>query len=314
LQKWKAFPMLKAALPGKSFETASQEDAEAAIRRLSAEFTRHGLESPSLDARLLVLNACGLTHEAYVVNAGRALKPAEAEAIDAMRRRRLNGEPVSRIIGRREFWGLDFLIDEAVLDPRPDTETLVQAALDIIREEGLGDDEFSLADLGAGSGCILLSILSELPRATGVGIDISSDARVVAANNAGRLGLASRAVFMVGNWCDALGDGFANMIVTNPPYIETEVIRNLAPEVRLYDPAQALDGGRDGLDAYRAIAEGSLRALKPGGWILLEAGAGQAEAVISIFEDSPWRNHIAHRRIDRDLNGIDRLVALKRQE
>jgi release factor glutamine methyltransferase len=119
---------------------------------------------------------------------------------------------------------------------------------------------------------------------------------------------------MVGNWCDTLSDGFADMIVTNPPYIETEAIEDLAPEVRRHDPRQALDGGADGLGAYRAIAEGSLRAMKPGGWILLEAGAGQVGAILSVFEDSPWRNHIAQRRIESDMNGIERLVALKRQE
>jgi release factor glutamine methyltransferase len=306
--------MPEAAVPGKSFATADPETAQAAIRRLTAEFNRQGLTSASLDARLLVLNACGLTHEAYIMNADRALTPVEAEAIDAMRRRRLNGEPVSRIVGCREFWGLDFLISEAVLDPRPDTETLVQAALTIIREAGLEDDEFRLADLGTGSGCILLSLLSELPRATGVGLDISGEALAVAARNAERLGLASRARFVAGNWCDALPDDFADMIVTNPPYIGTEAIGGLAPEVRLHDPRQALDGGQDGLDAYRAIAASSLRAVKPGGWILLEAGAGQAAAILSIFEDSQWRNHMAHRRIERDLNGMDRVVAIKRQE
>jgi release factor glutamine methyltransferase len=289
------------------------ESLRAAITRLSADFAGAGLATPALDARLLVLVACGLTHEAYILNPDRAMDYAETHAAGAMRARRLAGEPVSRIIGRREFWGLDFAIGEAVLDPRPDTETLVQSALDIVDEEGRRGAELRIADLGTGSGCILLSMLRELPGASGVGVDISPEALAVARRNAALLGLEARADFTAGNWCENLSGGF-DVIVTNPPYIESEVIGDLEPEVRLYDPRQALDGGDDGLDAYREIAASSLDSLRPGGWILLEAGAGQANAILSIFDNGPWRNRIASKRINRDLNGINRVVAIKRQD
>jgi len=304
--------MIEAASPPLQANVMSTENLREATARLTADLATAGIDTPSLDARLLVSNACNLMHEDYVMNPDRALRPAEAKAVETMRRRRLNGEPVSRIIGRREFWGLDFLISEAVLDPRPDTETLVQTALDIIDEERSRDTRLRVADLGTGSGCILLSILSELNEAEGVGVDISTEGLVIAKKNAARLGLETRATFIAGNWGEVLSDGF-DMIVTNPPYIETEVIGKLEPEVRLYDPLQALDGG-DGLEAYREIAAGSLLRLKPGGWILLEAGAGQVEAIFSIFEDGFWRNQIACKRINKDINGVNRVVAIKRQD
>lgn len=305
--------MVEAATPCLNADHEGDESLRGAITRLTADFADAGLVTPSLDARLLVLNACNLTHEDHVMKPDRALNSGEIAKVEAMRARRLNGEPVSRIIGKREFWGLDFLINEAVLDPRPDTETLVQAGLDIIRVEELHDDSLRIADLGTGSGCILLSILSELPRATGVGIDISTGALSIAKKNAFRLGLETRTTFIAGNWCTDLPGGM-DMIVTNPPYIDTKIIGELDAEVRLYDPLQALDGGDDGLDSYRVIAQSCLRKLRSGGWILLEAGIGQANAIISIFNNSVLGNEIAYHRVIRDLNGINRVVAIKRHD
>ena len=305
--------MIEVALPPLRINVMNTEDLRTAVTRLAADFVRVELATPLLDARLLVAYVCNLTYEDYVMNPDRALSACEAEMVETMRLRRMNGEPVSRIIGKREFWGLEFLIGGAVLDPRPDTETLVEAALDVLGEEGLRDAPLRVADLGTGSGCILLSILSELPEAKGIGVDISTDALIIAKKNAARLGLETRITFIAGNWCDDLPDGM-DMIVTNPPYIETEVIGNLESEVRSYDPLQALDGGDDGLDAYREISENSLQKLRPGGWILLEAGAGQAEAIISIFNNSVWGNEIAFLRVISDLNGINRVVAIKRHD
>ncbi|MBX2806801.1 MAG: peptide chain release factor N(5)-glutamine methyltransferase [Hyphomicrobiales bacterium] len=284
-----------------------------AINSLTSDFLQAEVSTPELDARLLVLAALEITHEAYILNPDRSVGFDEARLIETMRVRRLAGEPVSRIVGMREFWGLTFFISDAVLDPRPDTETLVRTGLDILEEERLRDRELRLADLGTGSGCILLSLLSELPVAAGVGVDISADALAVAAHNAVQLGLENRTEFIPGNWCDNLLNNF-DMILTNPPYIESGTIGALEPEVRLHDPRHALDGGDDGLDAYRAIAESSFDRLKPNGWILLEAGFGQAEAIISIFEDTIWRKSIVEKRIYRDLSGVNRLVAIKRQE
>ena len=203
-------------------------------------------------------------------------------AIDAYQSfidRRAAREPVSRILGHREFWGLDFAIDGPVLDPRPDTETLVRAALDWLdgRSPGL------IADLGTGSGCILLALLHERPGDRGLGIDISDEALAVARANAASLGLSGRAEFRRGDWMTGLPDHGADLIVTNPPYIPQGDIASLEPEVTLHDPMGALDGGADGMDAYRRIAADLKRVLAPGGAAFLEIGAGQEDEVSALL-------------------------------
>jgi release factor glutamine methyltransferase len=238
-----------------------------------------GALSPELDARLLLLTASGLSAEDYARDAEARLDPQAAANFAAMIGRREDGEPVSRIIGRREFYGRDFGLNRATLDPRPDTETLVEAALALRGR----DRALSLLDLGTGSGCILLTLLAEMPKASGTGVDLSELALFQAQQNAERLGLSDRARFISGDWLAAVSGRF-DLILANPPYIESGAVAGLAPEVKDHDPLLALDGGADGLDAYRRIAKGLATAMAPDGLILFEIGAGQADAVRQILE------------------------------
>ena len=241
-----------------------------------------GIETPELDARLLLCHAAGLTHESYVARAGEALAPEIAASLEASLLRRANREPVSRITGTREFYGRSFVVERSALDPRPDTETLIEVALDLVAASGDGRP-LRLLDLGTGTGCILITLLAELPEAHGVGTDIAADALVLAEANARRLGVSDRATFTASDWCDAVAGEF-DLILSNPPYIASAEIAGLAPDVRAYDPHLALDGGHDGLDAYRRIAAGAAGKLRPGGKILVEIGASQARDVAALLE------------------------------
>ncbi len=257
-----------------------------AVRNETARTLRAaGIDSPALDARLLLCEAVGVTHEALVARGREDLPPHAAERLSGYLARRLGGEPVSRIKGKREFYGRDFLIDTHTLDPRPDTETLITAALDLVAREGRTGSPLSVLDLGTGSGCILLTLLAELPEAQGLGTDIAPGALEVAARNASCLGLELRARFLGTSWLDGLKGGF-DLIVSNPPYIARGEIGGLAREVAVHDPMAALDGGADGLDAYRTIAARVGDFLSPGGHLLVEIGAGQAEPVSRIFHHS----------------------------
>jgi release factor glutamine methyltransferase len=238
----------------------------------------HGFDTPDLDARLLVGHALGLDHTALTVASARALTPAEAERLDAVVARRLSHEPVARIRGSKEFWSLPLAVTPDVLVPRPETETVVEAALAIVTR----GRALRIADLGTGSGAILLALLSELPAACGIGTDRSEPALAVARRNADDLGLADRATFVACHFADAIA-GTCDLVVANPPYIPSDDIATLAPDVRDYDPRLALDGGRDGLAAYRAIAADATRVLAPGGWLAVEIGIGQAEAVTALL-------------------------------
>ena len=223
----------------------------------------------------------GLDHAALAAAGARALDAAERAAIAGLAARRLKREPVARIVGRKEFWSLPLRVDAATLVPRPETETVVEAALAAIDSHGPRAGVGRIADLGTGSGALLLALLTELPNATGIGTDTSLEALAVARDNAGRLGL-SRAQFVACDMAAALGGPF-DLIVSNPPYIASGAIAALAPEVRDFDPRPALDGGPDGLDFYRAIAASVPALLRPGGALVVELGAGQAEAVAALF-------------------------------
>jgi release factor glutamine methyltransferase len=254
-----------------------------AARRLLAESLRkQGVESADLDARLLIGHALGLDHTALATAAGRMLAPAEVTAIDGLAARRLKGEPVARILGRKEFWGLPLAVSAATLVPRPDSETLVEAALAAVDAAGGRMRALRLADLGTGSGALLLALLSELSQARGVGTDLCPAALAVARFNAGALDLAGRASFVACDFGAALRGSF-DLVVCNPPYIRTGEIAALAVEVREHDPRLALDGGADGLDGYRTIADDARRLLAPGGRLVVELGAGQADAVMDVF-------------------------------
>jgi release factor glutamine methyltransferase len=217
-----------------------------------------------------------------IANGERALSADEIKAIDALAERRLKHEPAARIFGRKEFWSLSLQIGPAVLVPRPETETVVEAALDAIVADALQMEKLRILDIGTGSGALLLALLSELPNAVGIGTDISMATLDVARANAERNDLAGRCTFVA---CDIAAGlaGLFNLIVSNPPYVVRGDIASLAPEVRDYDPALALDGGADGLDAYRAIAAQAHRLLAPGGRLIVELGAGQEAAVRALF-------------------------------
>jgi release factor glutamine methyltransferase len=265
------------------------------------------MESPELDARVLLCHAAGLSHEDYVGQPDRPLSAASASRFTALVERRLAGEPVSRILGFREFYGRDFRIDRNTLDPRPDTETLIEAALDLVARKQLAGAPLEILDLGTGSGAILLTLLAELPCARGLGADLSLGALSVARANAEALGVAARARFVVSDWLEGIAGGF-DLIVANPPYIASGAIAGLAPEVRLHDPKLALDGGADGLAAYRAIAASASRVLRSGGSLLVEIGPDQADAVLALFKQNGLRAD-ASDGVWRDLAGRARVVA-----
>jgi release factor glutamine methyltransferase len=247
-------------------------------RTLAAALRERAFDSPELDARLLVGHALSLDHTALARDAARALNGDEAAAIDALMARRLAHEPVARILGTKEFWGLAFDVSPAVLVPRPDTETVVEAALAALGRRGPRSRALRIVDLGVGSGALLLALLSELPDATGIGTDRSLAALDTARRNGARLALAERARFVACDYGTALAGGY-DLVVSNPPYIPTNHIATLAPEVREFEPRAALDGGNDGLDAYRAIALDAPRLLAPGGVLVLELGVGQSAPV-----------------------------------
>jgi release factor glutamine methyltransferase len=255
------------SLAGQSIETAR--------RALTTRFEAAGIESAALDARMLTGAVLQLDLTALISAAARHLTPDQATQLEAFSRRRLAGEPVARILGTKEFWGLPIKLSAETLVPRPDTETVVEAALDILRAEGRAKASLRIADLGTGSGAILLALLSELPNATGIGTDLSATALDTAKDNAQALGLAARADFMVDDYAESLS-GLFDVIVSNPPYVRTADIASLAPEVRDHDPHLALDGGGDGLKAYRRIAPQAERLLSPHGLLVLEVGQGQA--------------------------------------
>ena len=254
------------------------QTVDAARRALTARFKSAVLESAELDARMLVGAVLGLDLTGLISAAGRRLSADESSSLEDFARRRLDGEPVARILGAREFWGLRLTLSAATLVPRPDTETVVELALDMMRAGPASDRQLRIADLGTGSGAILLALLSELPRAHGVGTDISGDALQTARSNAVDLGLADRATFIA---CDYAADlaGPFDLMVSNPPYIRSADIAGLAVEVRDFDPPGALDGGRDGLDAYRALIPQAARLLAPQGALVVEVGQGQHDDV-----------------------------------
>jgi release factor glutamine methyltransferase len=259
----------------------SARSVAAARRALTEKFAAAGLDSPQLDARILVGHALDLDHAALLAAGERLLSASEESAIAALAERRVAHEPVARIVGTKEFWSLDLRIDDATLVPRPETEIVVEAALAAINLCGSRARALRIVDLGTGSGAILLALLSELKSAHGVGSDINPRALAVARDNAVRLGQGN-AAFVACDLTAALRGPF-DLIVANPPYIPSSDIATLAPEVRLFDPRPALDGGADGLDFYRAIAVAAPELLAPDGALVVEIGVGQAEPVAAIF-------------------------------
>lgn len=254
----------------------------ADCRRIwAAEFRAGGIDSPELDARVLIGHALGVDHAALAARADQPVSIEQQSAIAALARRRLEREPVARITGSKEFWSLSLRVTDATLVPRPETETVVTAALAALDKRGPRSQAWRIVDIGTGSGAIVLALLSELPNAIGVGTDISAAALAVARDNGRRLGVG-RAAYVVCDMASALGGPF-DLIVSNPPYIATADVDWLSPEVRLFDPRIALDGGADGLRWYRALATTAGPLLARNGVLVVELGKDQAEPVTALI-------------------------------
>ncbi len=267
-----------------------------AKRRLEAA----GIEGPVIDARLLVEAASGATRTEIITDPHRVLADAQEAALETYVARRAAREPVSHILGRKGFWKIMLSVTPQVLTPRPDTETVVERVLKAFPE----GRAFTVLDLGVGSGAILLSILAERPAAKGLGVDVSEEALAVARENAANLGLEGRTVLLRGDWTRGLGDASFDLVVSNPPYIPSREIETLEPEVRDHEPRLALDGGADGLDAYRLLAPEILRVLKPGGRFAVEIGFDQSQAVEALFREAGALNV----ETAKDLAERDRVV------
>ncbi|WP_026440103.1 peptide chain release factor N(5)-glutamine methyltransferase [Acidocella facilis] len=265
-----------------------------ALAEITEALRQAGLEAPRREARALLAGCLG-TNSAGLL-ARDAVDPAAYQAALARRAAR---EPLAYITGHKEFWGLDFLTTPATLIPRPDTETLIEAVL------ASGQRPARILDLGTGTGCLLLSALHELPEAFGVGVDLNPNAATLARANAQRLGLAARSAFLAGSWADAISQRF-DLVLSNPPYIETGDLAGLMPDVRAYEPATALDGGADGLIAYRAIIADLPRLLTQDGQAVLELGIGQAHMVEELARQAGFETVLR-----RDISGIERAISLK---
>lgn len=271
------------------------------MRLLAEAFTKAGIEDATIDARLLLCAAAGFDHSALIRDPDLPIEEEAAELALAMARRRLAREPVSRILGERSFWSFDLLVTPAVLDPRPDTETVVDGALELLAERQ--GEALSILDLGTGSGALLCALLDAFPQARGLGVDLSKEACAVARENLARCDLAPRGQVRQGSWEAGL-PGPYDLVVSNPPYIETAALAGLDPEVRLYDPPLALDGGPDGLTAYRDICALLPGLVAPGGFAIFEVGLGQAEAVAALLSSQGFGNV----RAKRDLAGVERAI------
>ncbi|PAY10189.1 protein-(glutamine-N5) methyltransferase, release factor-specific [Bradyrhizobium sp. UFLA03-84] len=284
------------------------QTVESVRRALAARLGDVSGDDAELDARLLVGAALGLDLTGMVTGARRALTMDEADRVEALAQRRLAGEPVARILGIKEFWGLPLHLSAATLVPRPDTETVVERALELLRADNAAERALRIADLGTGSGAILLALLSELPNAHGFATDISAEALETARRNAAELGLAGRTTWVQCDYASGLTGTF-DLIVSNPPYIPSADIAGLDIEVRAHDPRTALDGGANGLDAYRALISQSAGLLASGGFLVVEVGQGQSgdvEALMTASGLSPTGPPKA------DLGGIPRAVSARR--
>lgn len=278
----------------------------AALAHGRSKLARSGSRTASLDARVLLGHVAGLTREQLIIEEARLLSLAQWDKYDALVERRLAREPVAYLVGEKEFFGLSFKVTPDTLIPRPDTETLVEVALGFCRELAHSP---RILDLGTGSGAILLALLHACPEARGVGVDRSPGALGVALANARDLGLASRAHFVQGDWAAGIDEPF-DVIVTNPPYINTADMADLMPDVMQFEPAAALDGGLDGLDPLRIIAPEAARLLSRPGLFCVEIGLGQAQTAKAILEDEGFQAVACV----SDLNNIPRCITARQPD
>ena len=289
-------------------ETFAGQTVEAARRKLTARFKSGAVDSAELDARILVGAALNLNLTGLIAAAARPVTLDQAARLEDFARRRLAGEPVARILEAREFWGLQLQLTAATLVPRPDTETVVELALEMLGAASSAKRPLRIADLGTGSGAILLALLSELPDAYGIGTDISVAALQTAGSNTARLGFGPRAAFVACDYAAALSDTF-DLMVSNPPYIRSADIAGLATEVRDHDPLVALDGGADGLEAYRRLIPQAAERLVAGGVLVVEAGHDQSGDIAGLMAAAGLTQE---RPAKADLAGIRRAVAARK--
>jgi release factor glutamine methyltransferase len=273
------------------------------LRQSRAFLAEAGIESPEMDARLLLEWVAGCDHLEVIRNPNREIGKDEHAALEAALIRRINGESVHRIIGRRAFFGIELNLSTETLEPRPDTESLVELALPFLQKRIASLGIADIADLGTGTGAIALALLDQLPQLRAVGVDISVDALATARRNAAIANVSRRFAALSSDWFSAL-TGSYDMIISNPPYIPTDDIAHLQREVAVHDPVRALDGGEDGLDPYRIIAAGARRHLRPGGAVALEIGAGQKEEIEAIFR----RENFLLDGVKQDFGGHERAL------
>lgn len=277
---------------------------KTALNVLTQKLQQAGIAMSALEARYLLCEAAELSPISLVTDGGQSLLPTAETRMGLLLERRLKGEPLARLIGHAEFWGLSLIVTPEVLDPRGDTETLMIAANEIFADRKA--EPLRILDLGTGSGALLCALLSEYKNASGLGVDISEAAARVARKNIKQNGFLDRGDILVSNWADALNERF-DVVVSNPPYIETDMIAELDVSVREFDPTLALDGGKDGYDCYRSVISVLPRILNVGGWSILEAGAGQADAISDLYANFGLQSVSRF----KDYGGHDRAIAAK---
>ncbi|MBS0523146.1 MAG: peptide chain release factor N(5)-glutamine methyltransferase [Proteobacteria bacterium] len=279
---------------------------DALLRDTAVALTAAGIDNARFEARLLLTHASGLAIEQLVARGADEVPATVVETARSLTARRVRREPMAYILGEREFWGLPFKVSPAVLVPRPDSETLIEAVLSLMPDRARA---WRIADLGLGSGCLLLTLLREYPQAHGVGLEASAEALAVAQENAEALGVAGRACLIAGDWrrpgwIESLGGPF-DLVVSNPPYVASAALPKLMPEVASFEPQLALDGGAEGFDAYQVLIAAGPRLVTAGGIMAVEVGEGQAPEIARLFvaaglsPQPPWK----------DLGGTDRVVA-----
>ncbi len=258
-----------------------------------------GIDTPDLDARIIIEERCGYSYSDIICHPDSLITKDQHNKIISDLQQRIQGKPISRIYGNREFWGLDFQISKDTLDPRPDTELIIERSLSCFPK----DMNLRILDLGTGSGCILIALLSEYKNASGLGVDVSAGALKYAKINAKKHGCTSRSEFVCGSWFDLVIGEF-DLIVSNPPYISNQIIPTLSKEVRIYDPILALDGGEDGLNPYKIIFPQLKKYLKPHGKALFEIGYDQEKTIMRLAGESGFSDAVIY----RDLSGNPRVV------
>jgi release factor glutamine methyltransferase len=285
------------------------ETAQALTRAAAESLKAAGVATAPLDARVMMRHVLGLRFEDALVDPARRLTVEEEQRFTSLLHRRRAREPLSHILGRKEFWSLPFLVGPDVLDPRPDSETLIEAVAAGLRERNVAaGDGLSILDLGTGSGCLLLALLHEFPEANGLGVDISAAALSIARRNAMRLGKSARAHFVESDWTAGFVGKF-EVIVANPPYIPSGDIAGLAPEIRDHEPRLALDGGPDGLTPYRRIIPHLAGICRRQALVAFEVGEGQAEDVSKLLKDHGFSDVSIHLDLARTARCVSAVAA-----